>query len=229
MKIVDEYSLREKIRVFKDRVEAAERLAEKLSEYKDAGDTVVLAIPSGGVPVGLTLARKLNLDFNLVMVRKIHLPWNQEVGLGAVSWDGTYLLNNELVELMELSPSVVSKCISNELNEIKLRMVEWGLEGYNLNVKDINVIITDDGLASGYTMAVAVDVVKKRRCRQLIVAVPTGSTEALRKIYDKVDRVICLNVRSSRIFAVADAYVEWRDITSTEVRKLLEEYRLSRR
>ncbi|MEM2015992.1 MAG: phosphoribosyltransferase family protein [Nitrososphaerota archaeon] len=228
MKIVDEYSLREKIRVFKDRVEAAERLAEKLSEYKDAGDTVVLAIPSGGVPVGLTLARKLNLDFNLVMVRKIHLPWNQEVGLGAVSWDGTYLLNNELVELMELSPSVVSKCISNELNEIKLRMVEWGLEGYNLNVKDINVIITDDGLASGYTMAVAVDVVKKRRCRQLIVAVPTGSTEALRKIYDKVDRVICLNVRSSRIFAVADAYVEWRDITSTEVRKLLEEYRLSR-
>ncbi|MEM2819224.1 MAG: phosphoribosyltransferase family protein, partial [Nitrososphaerota archaeon] len=170
MKIVDEYSLREKIRVFKDRVEAAERLAEKLSEYKDAGDTVVLAIPSGGVPVGLTLARKLNLDFNLVMVRKIHLPWNQEVGLGAVSWDGTYLLNNELVELMELSPSVVSKCISNELNEIKLRMVEWGLEGYNLNVKDINVIITDDGLASGYTMAVAVDVVKKRRCRQLIVA-----------------------------------------------------------
>ncbi|MEM2731409.1 MAG: phosphoribosyltransferase family protein [Nitrososphaerota archaeon] len=229
MKIVDEYSLREKIRVFKDRVEAAERLAEKLSEYKDAGDTVVLAIPSGGVPVGLTLARKLNLDFNLVMVRKIHLPWNQEVGLGAVSWDGTYLLNNELVELMELSPSVVSKCISNELNEIKLRMVEWGLEGYNLNVKDINVIITDDGLASGYTMAVAVDVVKKRRCRQLIVAIPTGSTEALRKIYDKVDRVICLNVRSSRIFAVADAYVEWRDITSTEVRKLLEEYRLSRR
>ncbi|MEM3397953.1 MAG: phosphoribosyltransferase family protein [Nitrososphaerota archaeon] len=228
MKIVDEYSLREKIRVFKDRVEAAERLAEKLSEYKDAGDTVVLAIPSGGVPVGLTLARKLNLDFNLVMVRKIHLPWNQEVGLGAVSWDGTYLLNNELVELMELSPSVVSKCISNELNEIKLRMVEWGLEGYNLNVKDINVIITDDGLASGYTMAVAVDVVKKRRCRQLIVAIPTGSTEALRKIYDKVDRVICLNVRSSRIFAVADAYVEWRDITSTEVRKLLEEYRLSR-
>ncbi|MEM2819225.1 MAG: phosphoribosyltransferase, partial [Nitrososphaerota archaeon] len=58
--------------------------------------------------------------------------------------------------------------------------------------------------------------------------IPTGSTEALRKIYDKVDRVICLNVRSSRIFAVADAYVEWRDITSTEVRKLLEEYRLSR-
>jgi len=229
MKIIDDPSLREKIKIFRDRVDAAEKLAERLSEYKDRTDAVVLAIPSGGAPIGLILSRKLNLDFNLVMVRKIHLPWNPEAGFGAVAWDGTYLLNHELVELTQLSPNIIAKCISNEINEIKFQMREWGLIEYNLDVKDKVAIITDDGLASGYTMSVAVETVKKRGSKQVIVAVPTGSSEALRMLHDKVDMIICLNVRSSRVFAVADAYIEWRDISDDEVKNLLAEYNYARK
>jgi predicted phosphoribosyltransferase len=229
MKIIDDPSLREKIKIFRDRVDAAEKLAERLSEYKDRTDAVVLAIPSGGAPIGLILSRKLNLDFNLVMVRKIHLPWNPEAGFGAVAWDGTYLLNHELVELTQLSPNIIAKCISNEINEIKFQMREWGLIEYNLDVKDKVAIITDDGLASGYTMSVAVETVKKRGSKQVIVAVPTGSSEALRMLHDKVDMIICLNVRSSRVFAVADAYIEWRDISHDEVKNLLAEYNYARK
>ena len=229
MKIIDDPSLREKIKVFRDRVDAAEKLAERLLEYGDRMDTVVLAIPSGGTPIGLILSRKLNLEFNLVMVRKIHLPWNPEAGFGAVSWDGRYLINHELVEVTQLSPNIIARCISNELNEIKFRMREWGLIEYNLDVKDKIAIITDDGLASGYTMSVAVEAVKKRGSKQVIIAVPTGSSEALRILHDKVDMIICLNVRSSRIFAVADAYIEWRDISDGEVKNLLAEYNYVRR
>jgi len=229
MKIIDDPSLREKIKIFRDRVDAAEKLAERLSEYKDRTDAVVLAIPSGGAPIGLILSRKLNLDFNLVMVRKIHLPWNPEAGFGAVAWDGTYLLNHELVELTQLSPNIIAKCISNEINEIKFQMREWGLIEYNLDVKDKVAIITDDGLASGYTMSVAVETVKKRGSKQVIVAVPTSSSEALRMLHDKVDMIICLNVRSGRVFAVADAYIEWRDISHDEVKNLLAEYNYARK
>jgi len=229
MKIIDDPSLREKIKIFRDRVDAAEKLAERLSEYKDRMDTVVLAIPSGGVPIGLILSRKLNLEFNLVMVRKIHLPWNPEAGLGAVSWDGRYLINREVVELAQLPPHIIARCISNELNEIESRMRKWGLIKYNLDVKDKIAIIADDGLASGYTMSVAVEAVKKRGSKQIIIAVPTGSSEALRMLHDKVDMVICLNVRSSRVFAVADAYIEWRDISDDEVKNLLAEYNCARR
>lgn len=224
MKIIDEPLLREKIRIFRDRVDAAEKLSEKLSEYKGRRDTVVTAIPSGGVPIGLTLSRKLDLEFNLLMVRKIHFPWNPEAGFGAVSWDGRYILNNELVEAAQLTPNIIAKCISNELDEIRHRIREWGLRDYNIDVEDKIIIITDDGLASGYTMSVAVEAVKKRRTKQVIVAVPTGSLEALKMLYDEVDRIFCLNIRSSRIFAVADAYIEWRDISDDEVRNLLAEY-----
>jgi len=192
-------------------------------------DTVVLAIPSGGVPIGLILSRKLNLEFNLVMVRKIHLPWNPEAGFGAVSWDGRYLINRELVELAQLSPNIIARCISNELNEIKSRMRKWGLIKYNLDIKDKIAIIVDDGLASGYTMSVAVEAVKNRGSKQVIIAVPTGSSEALRILNNKVDMIICLNVRSSRVFAVADAYIEWRDISDDEVKNLLAEYNHVRR
>ncbi len=229
MKIIDDPLLREKIRVFRDRIDAGERLAEKLQEYRDRRDTVVLAIPSGGVPLGLTISKKLNLEFNLIMVRKIHFPWNPEAGFGAVSWDETYLLNYELIKLTRLSPKIVAECISHELEEIKLRLKEWRLGEYDLNVKDRIVIITDDGLASGYTMSLAVEVVKKRGCRRVIVAVPTASTEALKLLSGKIDEAICLNIRSSTIFAVADAYVEWRDISNDEVRRLLLEYDSMRR
>jgi len=224
MKIIDDPSLREKIDVFRDRIDAAAKLAERLLEYRDRMDTVVLAIPSSGAPIGLILSRKLNLEFNLVMVRKIHLPWNPEAGFRAVSRDERYLINHELVELTQLSPNIIARCTSNELNEIKFQMREWGLIEYNLDVKDKIAIVTDDGLASGYTMSVAVEAVKKRGSKQVIIAAPTGSSEALRILDDKVNMIIYLNVRSSRIFAVADAHIEWRNISDGEDKSLLAEY-----
>ncbi|MEM2732918.1 MAG: phosphoribosyltransferase family protein [Nitrososphaerota archaeon] len=225
MKIIEDESLREKVNVFRDRIDAGERLAEKLKEYAGREDVVILAIPSGGVPVGLTIASKLNCRFNLLPVRKLHLPWDPEAGFGAVSWDGTYILNEKLVKTLRFSKKDVEEIVKLELNELKRRLKYWGISDYKPYVKDMIAVIVDDGLASGYTMKAGIESLKKYGPKEIVVSVPTASVDSIKLLENRVDKIVCLNIRSSLIFAVADAYIEWRDISEREVKKLLEEYR----
>jgi len=219
-KIVEDPSLRSKRYVFKDRVHAGELLAKKLEKYKDE-DVIILAIPSGGVPVGFTIAKEIEKPFDLIIVRKIPIPMEPEAGFGAMSFDGNIVLNETLVERLGLTKEEIDECSSQVLKEIRRRMDKFRGDKPFPDLKDKTVIIVDDGLASGYTMLAAIKSVKKQSVRKIIVAVPTASTNAINLIAPHVDEIFCLNIRDSFFFAVADAYKNWYDLNDDEVQGYL--------
>jgi len=149
--------------VFNDRVEAGDTLVQMLKpEYKDAQDSLVLGIPSGGVPVGLRISKRLNIPFDLIIVRKIQIPGNPEAGFGAVSLGGGIFLNNELLSHLNLSPSQVQKqidLVKGNLEE-RNRLFRKGRDLPDVSKK--TVIVVDDGLASGYTMMASIHDVRQR-------------------------------------------------------------------
>ena len=220
MKLLDEFSLRGRFYVFKDRLDAGERLALKLKEVLEKPlDGWVLAIPAGGVPVGFMVARRLGLPLDVLVVRKVQVPWDTEAGFGAVGWDGTVLLNQSLVAGLGLTRKQVEDCVNLTKQKVfeRLRRLRGEKPFPNLNGK--LVILVDDGLATGYTMLTAVRVLVKHNPRKVVVAVPTGSMDAVELLVSepKIDMVVCLNLRGGPVFAVADAYKNWYDLTDEEV------------
>ncbi len=216
-------ALTNKVFVFKDRWDAGEVLAEMLRKrYEKAPNTLVLAIPAGGVPVGLVIARELGLPFDLIIVRKIHFPDNPEAGFGAITFDGEILLNEELVTYAGLDEETIARQIALEKVDLaeRERLFRKGKPFPDLQGQ--TVILVDDGLASGYTMMAAVKSVAKRGAEKIVIAVPTASERALKKLNPLVDEIYCANVRSGAFFAVADAYQNWYDLSREEVISLLE-------
>ncbi|VUT26750.1 MAG: Phosphoribosyl transferase domain protein [Candidatus Methanolliviera sp. GoM_asphalt] len=140
--IIEDRSLRNKISVFRDRSHAGELLSEWLEDYREK-DACVLAIPAGGVPVGVEISKRLNLPLDLAVVRKIHIPWNREAGFGAMAWDGIILLNEDLVKHLELSKKEIDDCITEEREEIEERMKLFGC-GKFPDIGGKRVILVDD-------------------------------------------------------------------------------------
>jgi len=205
------------IRSYRDREHAGRVLALLIGrDYKEG---VVMAIPNGGVAVGIEISRRLGFGFALLVVRKLHVPWNRESGFGAITPDGAFCINDELVRELGLKRSDILKITGEELNEIVARVKK-----YRADLPDITgrtVFLVDDGLASGYTMIAAIQMARKLKAGKIIVAVPTASASAAEKITAVADGLICPNVREGSYFAVADAYENWYDLTDDEVEKRL--------
>jgi len=215
-KIVEEPSYRDRRGVFKDRLHAAELLAEKLSECTDA-HVQLLAVPSGGVPIGYSIARELNVAFDIAVVRKIQIPWNTEAGFGAVTWEGDVVLNDQLVASLQLPSEVIRQCINKTQEVVLARLRKFRGNRPFPNLKGRTVIVVDDGLASGFTMLAAVRSIRRKAPKKVAVAVPTASMTAVELLADEVDQLICPNIRGGPTFAVADAYLEWHDLSDEEV------------
>ncbi len=223
-RIFEKKELRGKNYVFKDRVEAGRVLAEMLEpEYEAAQDSIVLAIPSGGVPVGLQVRRKLNCPFDLIIVRKIPIPHNPEAGYGAVTLEGGVFLNEELVSRLKLTPSQIENHISRLKRELEERNILFRGRKPLPDLSGKTAILVDDGLASGYTMMASIHSAKNRGAKQIVIAVPTAPPETIDKIEPMVDAIYCPNVRDKIFFAVADAYEHWYDLRREEVLDLLSE------
>lgn len=219
-KIIEMRELRNKNHVFRDRVHAGELLAIILEPYITK-DSIVLAIPSGGVPVGNIIAKELGLEMDLIIVRKLPIPENTEAGFGSMAWNGEVILNKELVEQLQLSESEIDTIIAGVKRELDKRMEIFRGNRPFPELKGKTAIIVDDGLASGYTMLAALSSVKRLSQAKIIVAVPTASKNAIDLIAPHVDEIYCLNIRETSIFAVAEAYKEWHDLTEKEVLGLL--------
>jgi len=215
-KIVEEPSYRDRTHVFRDRLQAAELLAQKLSAYADVR-ALLLAIPSGGVPIGYIIAKELDVAFDIAVVRKIQIPWNTEAGFGAVTWEGDVVLNDRLVEGLKLSSEVMGQCVSRAQEVVQARIKKFRGDRPFPNVKGRTVVVVDDGLASGFTMLAAVRSIRRRSPKGITVAVPTASNTAVELLIDEVDELICPNIRGGPMFAVADAYMEWHDLSDKEV------------
>jgi len=224
-KVIDEPIYRNRRYVFEDRLVAGELLARKLKDHVNS-DAIVLAIPAGGVPVGYVVANKLGLRLDVMVVRKIHIPWNREAGFGAVSWDGTVIFNEPLLMQLRLSEDEVKMCIEEEMEKIRKRLRIFRGDRSPTNLRDKTVVLVDDGLASGYTMLAAARSVKKSESKKIIVGVPTSSIIAIKLLQPHVDKIICLNIRDELIYAVADAYKFWHDLSDDEVLDFLKTHQI---
>jgi predicted phosphoribosyltransferase len=220
--VVDDPALRGRTHVFTDRSHAGALLADALREYQEREHTYVLAIPAGGVPVAYAVAHTLRLPWDLAVTRKLHIPWNREAGFGAVSWSGVVLLNEPLVASLGLREEEIARCIDAENAVLGERLMKFRGARPFPNLTGRTVIVVDDGLASGYSMLATVQSLTQTGCEHVVAAVPTAPVSALALIRPHVARVVCLNVRSGPVFAVADAYQAWYDLTDTDVLNLLE-------
>ena len=184
------------------------------------------AIPNGGVPVTEGFCSKYKLNYDLLIVRKIKIPYNTEAGFGAVTTDGTVLINNSLLNQLNLSENEVKNSINITKNEIYERIKLYNKESnleylYDHNIKKKNIFLFDDGLASGFTMLAAIKMIKKYNPSKIYIAVPTAPLRTIKKIELEVDEVFCPNIKQILWFAVADAYKNWYDIPELEVLKII--------
>jgi predicted phosphoribosyltransferase len=216
--------LRDRVRVFRDRTHAGEVVAEMTGELRGSESTV-LAVPAGGRPVAAAVAGALALPLDLAVVSKITLPWNTEVGYGAVAFDGTTRLNDALVADLGLARDVIRRGIEKTRAKVARRVAELRGARPALDLSGRCALVVDDGLASGFTMATAVEALRECGASRLLVAVPTGSLRAVDRLAPEVDDLHCANVRGGFRFAVADAYEEWRDVGEDEARAIFEKFR----
>ena len=219
--IIEATHLRNREFIFTDRKDAGLRLGRLMKEDVGA-EGLLLAIPSGGIPVALALQPSLLWPVELILVRKIQIPHNTEAGFGAVNMDGERFFNEELLNALHLSWEVVENQVRNAVQTIKQRNTLFRCDKSFPDLADKNIIIVDDGLASGYTMLAAINFVKKRNPSSITVAVPTGMSDTVVRIGEEVDKVYCLNIREAYPFAVANAYMNWYDLSDKEVLHLLD-------
>jgi predicted phosphoribosyltransferase len=213
--------LRDRICVFRNRTHAGEVVAGMLDELRGS-DAIVLAVPAGGLPVAAAIAGELELPLDVAVVSKITLPWNTEVGYGAVAFDGTIRMNDALVADLGLRPDVVRRGIEATRAKVARRVAEFRGARAALDFSGRSAVVVDDGLASGFTMAAAVEAVRGCGARRIEVAVPTGSLRSVERLAPEVDDLHCANVRGGLRFAVADAYEAWRDVDEETARAIFD-------
>jgi len=205
---------------FRDRVEAGELLAEKLTEYRDREDVVVLALPRGGVPVAREVARALGVPLDVYVVRKLGVPGHEELAMGAIATGGVRQVNRDVVDALGIPASVIDAVAERELRELERR--EQAYRGNRAPMPLINktVILVDDGLATGSTMRAAVMAARQQQPARVIVAVPVGAVSTCAGLATEADDVVCVRTPDPFI-AVGLWYRDFTPTTDHEVRALL--------
>jgi len=222
-KIFDLPKLRNRVQVFRDRASAGKVLARMLEAYRHSNATV-MGIPAGGIAVAVEIAKELHLSLDVTVVSKITLPWNTEAGYGAIAFDGTVMLNEDLLTRLNLSKQEIQFGIQKTEEKVfgRVRMFRG-----NQPLPDFEqpVILVDDGLASGFTLRVGIKAMRKADAKNIILAIPTGHLESVQRIAEEVEVIYCPNLREGMSFAVADAYELWSDLDERQVMNILQEFR----
>ena len=213
--------------LFENRYDAGRQLAEKLGEYRGQPE-VVLAIPNGGLPVALQVALELGVDLDVVISRKLPIPLRPEGGFGAIADDGAVILNEAVVREVGLTQEQIGYEVNKVRLDIRQRSLLYRGNRQLTVVSGKTVIITDDGLASGYTMMAAVESVRRRRPGQIVVAVPAASAAAVKQLEKIADRVVTCATGFMPRFYVSDFYRYWHVLSDSEGLKCLKEWRLRR-
>jgi len=204
--------------LFKDRLEGGQKLASELKKL-NLKNAVVLAIPAGGVPVGLEIAKALKCPFDLIIVRKIQFPWTTEAGFGAVASDGTSFIG-PMAE--QLTPEEIRNQTQKAIDEVKHREKEFLKGRERPEIKGKTAILVDDGLATGSTMFEAIKSARKKSPNQIIIAAPTASGGAVKLLESEADKIVTLYQHpKGQPFAVASSYQEWHDLTDKEIKEYL--------
>jgi putative phosphoribosyl transferase len=206
--------------LFQDRYEAGRFLASKLTGFANRSDLVVLALPRGGVPVAFEVARALNAPLDVFMVRKLGVPGQEELAMGAIASGGIRLLNRAVIHDIGIPENVIEMATAREQAELERREREYREGRQPLDVRGRTVILVDDGLATGSSMRVAVESLKRKGPAQIIVAVPVASPATCADFESEVNRIICA-VTPEPFRAVGQWYSDFSQTSDDEVRDLL--------
>ncbi|HEY8891898.1 MAG TPA: phosphoribosyltransferase family protein [Clostridium sp.] len=209
--------------MFLDRKDAGEKLTDSLEKFKDE-DVIVLAVPRGGLQIAFDTIKRFGFKWDLIIPRKIGAPHNKEVAIGVVSVDGSYFINNQYVEMLNISQEYIDKEVSEQINEIKRRMKEYRGKDTFPEVKGKTVIIMDDGIATGFTILAVIKAVKKQGAKKIILAIPVGQRETIEEFKELVDEVVCLYI-PNEFYAVGSYYEDFKQVTDEEVFKIINELR----
>ncbi|MBN2156993.1 MAG: phosphoribosyltransferase [Candidatus Lokiarchaeota archaeon] len=218
---------------FTDRTDAGRKLSSLFTkETKPLSDMIICAIPNGGVPIAISLAESLNINRVYVyLARKIQFPWTTEAGFGAVTIDGDTIYNQIFIQTGYINQNAIEKQTEKALQELKKRAEVFEKHLLPANLKNKEIFLIDDGLASGITMKTAIMSIVKRNPNRITVAVPTAHARTVQHFEQLANessdinlRIICLDIRAGKSFAVADAYKYWKDENSEEVLQLLDTY-----
>lgn len=205
---------------FENRAEAGRFLAEKLAEYKDRPDVVVLALPRGGVPVAYEVAQELDAPLDVLIVRKLGAPEHEELAVGAIASGGVYVLNRDVVEMLHVSEAQLQRIAKKEQQELERREQAYRDGRPAPSVRGKTVILIDDGLATGATMWAAVSALRQRNPARIVVAVPTASRQTCEAFEDITDEIVC-GITPEPFVAVGLWYEHFDQTTDAEVRTLL--------
>lgn len=209
--------------MFENRQEAGERLAKELLHLRER-HPVVLALPRGGVPIGVEVARALAAPLDLLLVRKIGAPAQPELAVGAVV-DGErmdYVVNDDLLEELGLSVDYVRDHATQEVAEIERRRRLFLAGRERVQVRGRTVIVVDDGIATGATARAALRGVRRREPSHLILAVPVAPPETVEELREEVDEIVCLDLPDPFV-AIGYFYRDFRQVADEEVRELLDQ------
>jgi predicted phosphoribosyltransferase len=209
-------------RRFRDRTEAGRLLAEKLKCYANRPDVIVLALPRGGVPVASEVARALAVPLDVLIVRKIGMPGQPELAMGAIASGGICVLNEELLQSYPIPTAEIEAVAARELHELERRERTYRGDRPAPDVHGRTVILVDDGLATGTTMRSAVEALKKQHPASVVIAVPVAPASVCEELKKLKDHVVftCLSTPEP-FFAVGLWYEDFSQTTDEEVRDLL--------
>jgi predicted phosphoribosyltransferase len=210
--------------MFKDRAEAGRALAHVLKKY-DAENPLVLGLPRGGVVVGAEIARARDWDFDVMLVKKLRAPDNPELALGAVGEDGHTYVNHEIKRMTGAEDDYLDAEVRERMAELSEQRERYRISKAKIPPTNRAVILVDDGLATGATMIAAVQTTALENPRQIVIAVPVGSPEAVAALEDmeEVSEVICLEMPPF-FRGVAQAYADFTQVSDEEVVEILEEF-----
>jgi predicted phosphoribosyltransferase len=205
---------------FLDRVEGGRALAGLLWQYAHRPDTVVLALPRGGVPVAYEVARELAAPLDVFLVRKLGAPMHEELAMGAIASGGVRVINREVVEELEIRPEQIEATAAREERELQRRELSYREGRPPPEVEGRIVILVDDGLATGTTMRAAVAALRHQRPARIVVAVPVAAAQSCEDLAAEADEVVCARTPEP-FYAVGLWYRDFAQTSDEEVRELL--------
>ena len=208
---------------FRDRQDAGQRLAERLTHYRDE-QPIVLALPRGGVPVGYEIARSLGAPLDVFLVRKLGAPGHRELGIGAVAWGGLTILNEAAIRALGITRAQIEAIAVEEAAELERRLRRFRGDRPLPDVRGRTVILVDDGLATGVTALAAIRAIRELQPRRIVLAVPVCAPETAEALRPEVDDLICVET-PPEFFAVGFWYRNFDQTVDEEVVDLLDRAR----
>lgn len=205
---------------FNDRQQAGVQLANELSEFSARADTLVLALPRGGVPVAHEVAMMLNLPLDLWLVRKLGVPGHEELAMGAIAQGDIRIINQDVVDQLGIPQQALEQEIIQQQAELKRRNQLYRGDNPAPEIEAMTIIVVDDGLATGATMKAAVCALRKAKAAEIIVAVPVGAISTCNEIEKLADKVVCLSTPEP-FYGVGRWYRDFSQTSDKQVQELM--------